>query len=55
MSYVNALAGYVTTKSGQRLAFAVILNNYRPTQGAAPVSSEVDAIALMLAETQDHL
>jgi serine-type D-Ala-D-Ala carboxypeptidase/endopeptidase (penicillin-binding protein 4) len=55
MSYVNALAGYVTTKSGQRLAFAVILNNYKPTQGAAPVSSEVDAIALMLAETQDHL
>ncbi|UPG92040.1 D-alanyl-D-alanine carboxypeptidase/D-alanyl-D-alanine-endopeptidase [Luteibacter aegosomaticola] len=55
MSYVNALAGYVTTKSGQRLAFSVILNNYKPTQGAATVSSEVDAIAVMLAETPEHL
>ncbi|QDE39331.1 D-alanyl-D-alanine carboxypeptidase/D-alanyl-D-alanine-endopeptidase [Luteibacter pinisoli] len=55
MSYVNALAGYVTTKAGQRLAFAVILNNYKPTQGAASVSSEVDAIAVMLAESTEHL
>lgn len=55
MSYVNALAGYVTTKDGQRLAFAVILNNYKPVAGAAPVSSEVDAIAVMLAETADAL
>ncbi|MGA7439315.1 MAG: D-alanyl-D-alanine carboxypeptidase/D-alanyl-D-alanine-endopeptidase [Luteibacter sp.] len=55
MSYVNALAGYVTTKAGQRLAFAIILNNYKPTQGAASVSSEVDAIATMLADTPEHL
>ncbi|WP_198148963.1 D-alanyl-D-alanine carboxypeptidase/D-alanyl-D-alanine endopeptidase [Luteibacter yeojuensis] len=55
MSYVNALAGYVTTKAGQRLAFAVILNNYKPTQGAAAVSAEVDAIAVMLAETDQPM
>ena len=55
MSYVNALAGYVTTKHGERLAFAIMLNNYKPTDGADPVSSEVDAIAVMLAETAEAL
>ena len=55
MSYVNALAGYVTTKAGQRLAFAIILNNYKPTQGAGSVSSEVDAIAVMLAASAECL
>lgn len=59
MTYVNALAGYVTTKSGQRLAFAILLNNYRPPpHGAAPLrtaSAEVDAIAVMLAEATERL
>lgn len=59
MSYVNALAGYVTTKAGQRLAFAIILNNYRPpprsAEPARPASAEVDAIAVMLAETAERL
>lgn len=55
MSYVNALAGYVTTKAGQRLAFAVVLNNYKPTSGAVAVSAEVDAIAVMLAEDDKPL
>ena len=54
MSFVNAMAGYVTTTSGQRLAFAILLNNYRPlVRTAEPVesaSAEVDAIAVMLAE-----
>ena len=55
MSFVNALAGYVTTRSGQKLAFAIILNNYRPGDGALPVSAEVDAIAVMLAQAQGRL
>jgi len=55
MSFVNALAGYVTTRSGQRLAFAIILNNYRPGDGALPVSAEVDAVAVMLAQAQGRL
>lgn len=50
MSFVNALAGYVTTRAGQRLAFAIVLNNYRAPSGAAPVSTEVDAVAVMLAD-----
>lgn len=59
MSFVNALAGYVTTRSGQRLAFAILLNNYRPpAKSAEPVpsaSADVDAIAVMLAEVTERL
>ncbi|WP_448099427.1 D-alanyl-D-alanine carboxypeptidase/D-alanyl-D-alanine endopeptidase [Luteibacter yeojuensis] len=59
MSFVNALAGYVTTRSGQRLAFAILLNNYRPpAKSAEPLpsaSAEVDAIAVMLADAVERL
>ncbi|QWT21741.1 D-alanyl-D-alanine carboxypeptidase/D-alanyl-D-alanine-endopeptidase [Bacillus sp. NP157] len=55
MSYVNSLAGYVTTKAGQKLAFAVILNNYRPLPGAPSESADVDAVAVMLAEVVERL
>jgi D-alanyl-D-alanine carboxypeptidase/D-alanyl-D-alanine-endopeptidase (penicillin-binding protein 4) len=56
MTYVNALAGYVTTKAGQRLAFAILLNNYRAPEGTnVPASADVDAIAIMLAESTDRL
>ncbi len=49
MAYVQCLAGYVTTASGERLAFAIMLNNYVPASGAPRPSAEVDAIAVMLA------
>lgn len=59
MSFVNALAGYVTTKGGQRLAFAILLNNYVPPPRSggpvAPASAEVDAIATMLAGADERL
>lgn len=59
MSFVNALAGYATTKTGQRLAFAIVLNNYQPPSHSAtpvrPVSAKVDAIAAMLAEANERL
>ncbi|SEN37314.1 D-alanyl-D-alanine carboxypeptidase / D-alanyl-D-alanine-endopeptidase (penicillin-binding protein 4) [Luteibacter sp. UNCMF331Sha3.1] len=59
MQFVNALAGYVTTKRGQRLAFAILLNNYAPPARSAmptvPPSAEVDAIAIMLAEAGERL
>ncbi|MDQ8049843.1 D-alanyl-D-alanine carboxypeptidase/D-alanyl-D-alanine-endopeptidase [Luteibacter sp.] len=59
MSFVNTLAGYVTTRSGERRAFAIMLNNYRAPPHSAetvpPVSSEVDAVAVMLAEAEGHL
>jgi D-alanyl-D-alanine carboxypeptidase/D-alanyl-D-alanine-endopeptidase (penicillin-binding protein 4) len=34
MSLVHCLAGYVTTAGGERLAFAIMLNNYRPARPA---------------------
>lgn len=49
MTYVHALAGYVTTASGQHLAFAILLNNYEPAAGDPPASRELDAIAERLA------
>ena len=50
MNYTWSLAGYVRTKSGERLAFALRLNNYDPPRGATlRPSAELDAIAVMLA------
>ncbi|MDE2249137.1 MAG: D-alanyl-D-alanine carboxypeptidase/D-alanyl-D-alanine-endopeptidase [Pseudomonadota bacterium] len=49
MSYVSSLAGYVTSASGEHLAFAIILNNYQRPPHAPPVSSDIDAIAVLLA------
>jgi len=49
MAYVQCLAGYVTSAAGERLAFAIMLNNYVPAPGAPRASAEVDAIAVMLA------
>ncbi|WP_430388999.1 D-alanyl-D-alanine carboxypeptidase/D-alanyl-D-alanine endopeptidase [Dyella sp. 20L07] len=49
MSFVHCLAGYVTTADGERLAFAIMLNNYDPPQGAPSATRDVDAIAVMLA------
>jgi D-alanyl-D-alanine carboxypeptidase/D-alanyl-D-alanine-endopeptidase (penicillin-binding protein 4) len=49
MNFVHCLAGYVTTAAGERLAFAVMLNNYAPPAQAPAASKEVDAIAVLLA------
>ena len=49
MRYVHCLAGYVTTASGEHLAFAIMLNNYARPDRAPSISSDVDAIAIMLA------
>ncbi|RDS80311.1 D-alanyl-D-alanine carboxypeptidase/D-alanyl-D-alanine endopeptidase [Dyella psychrodurans] len=54
MTYVHCLAGYVTTASGERLAFALMVNNY-VRQGDDPSASrDLDAIAEMLAAFQGH-
>jgi serine-type D-Ala-D-Ala carboxypeptidase/endopeptidase (penicillin-binding protein 4) len=54
MTYVHCMAGYVTTASGERLAFAVMLNNY-VRQGDDPSASrDLDAIAEMLAAFHGH-
>jgi len=58
MSLVNTEAGYVTTRAGQKLAFVVMLNNYRPPPRAVDVpatSADVDAVAVMLAEATGRL
>jgi D-alanyl-D-alanine carboxypeptidase/D-alanyl-D-alanine-endopeptidase (penicillin-binding protein 4) len=49
MSYVHCLVGYVTSAAGERLAFAIMLNNYDPSSDAPGTSSDVDAIAVLLA------
>ncbi len=55
MSMNTALAGYVTTAAGERLAFALMLNNYVPSGEAnRRVSSELDDIAIMLAELRQR-
>ena len=47
LRHVTALSGYVTTKAGERLAFAILLNNH---DGETSGRAAVDALAVMLAE-----
>lgn len=48
MSNIRSLAGYTTTRDGERLAFAVLVNNF---EGPATAATEaVDAIAVRLTE-----
>jgi D-alanyl-D-alanine carboxypeptidase/D-alanyl-D-alanine-endopeptidase (penicillin-binding protein 4) len=47
MSTVRSLAGYVTTADGERLAFAILVNNFEGS-GAQAVAA-IDAIAVRLA------
>ncbi len=49
MRYVHCLAGYVTSAAGEHLAFAIMLNNYDRPDNAPRTSSDVDAIAVLLA------
>lgn len=49
MTFVNCLAGYVTSANGDHLAFAIMLNNYAAPSGAPPAGRDVDAIAELLA------
>jgi len=48
MTYVNCLAGYVTSAAGEHLAFAILLNDYQPPDGMS-ASTEVDTVAVWLA------
>jgi D-alanyl-D-alanine carboxypeptidase/D-alanyl-D-alanine-endopeptidase (penicillin-binding protein 4) len=49
MTYVDCLAGYVTSATGEKLAFAIMLNNYERPDNAPSASADVDAIAVLLA------
>jgi D-alanyl-D-alanine carboxypeptidase len=48
MSNVRSLAGYVTARDGEHLAFVVILNDFEGPGASA--TQAVDAIAVRLAE-----
>jgi D-alanyl-D-alanine carboxypeptidase/D-alanyl-D-alanine-endopeptidase (penicillin-binding protein 4) len=48
MSNIRSLAGYVTTRSGEHLAFVIVINNFEGTGAAA--NQAIDAIAVRLAE-----
>jgi D-alanyl-D-alanine carboxypeptidase/D-alanyl-D-alanine-endopeptidase (penicillin-binding protein 4) len=50
LSLVNALAGYVATPRGERLAFAVIVNNHAARSREALTS--IDAIVVALARAR---
>ena len=50
MSNIRSLAGYVTTRDGERLAFAVLVNNFEGTGTTA--NQALDAIAVRLASFQ---
>ena len=45
--HVNALAGYVTTRGGSRLAFSIVVNHH--TAGGAPATAAIDEIGALLA------
>lgn len=47
LRHVNALAGYVTTRSGERLAFVAVANHH--TSGGSSATSAIDAIGVLLA------
>jgi D-alanyl-D-alanine carboxypeptidase/D-alanyl-D-alanine-endopeptidase (penicillin-binding protein 4) len=47
MSNVRSLAGYITTRAGEPLAFVAIVNNFEGS--GAQANSALDAIAVRLA------
>ena len=47
LRHVNALAGYVTTRSGARLAFVAVANHH--TAGGSAASNAIDEIGALLA------
>jgi serine-type D-Ala-D-Ala carboxypeptidase/endopeptidase (penicillin-binding protein 4) len=49
LRYVYTLSGYVTSASGEKLAFSVMLNNYYNADRTIAPREDVDAIAIMLA------
>jgi D-alanyl-D-alanine carboxypeptidase/D-alanyl-D-alanine-endopeptidase (penicillin-binding protein 4) len=49
LSRVHGLAGYVTTLARERLAFALLLNQYQAPAGGPAPRADLDAIVVMLA------
>lgn len=53
LRWASSLSGYVDTNAGERLAFSLMLNRYRPAPAAPSTREELDSIAGMLAELSD--
>lgn len=49
LRYVYALSGYVASAAGERFAFSILLNNYRPAEGDRPARAELDEVVATLA------
>lgn len=54
MAFTYSLAGYALTAADERLAFAIMLNNYRRPVDAGRPTAELDKIAIMLAELSER-
>lgn len=50
LRWANSLSGYVTTAAGERLAFCIMLNRYAAPDTEHSGRTEIDKIAVMLAE-----
>jgi D-alanyl-D-alanine carboxypeptidase/D-alanyl-D-alanine-endopeptidase (penicillin-binding protein 4) len=50
LRWANSLSGYVTTATGERLAFCAMLNRYAPPDAEPGARTELDKIAVLLAE-----
>jgi len=49
LRWANSLSGYVTTASGEKLLFALMLNRFHGAGGSRSARAELDAIAIELA------
>jgi D-alanyl-D-alanine carboxypeptidase/D-alanyl-D-alanine-endopeptidase (penicillin-binding protein 4) len=49
LRWANSLSGYVTTASGEHLAFSLMLNRYRAMNNGRPARGELDFIGALLA------
>ena len=49
LRWANALAGYLTSAGGERLAFALLLNRHAPADGAPGSREELDQLVALLA------
>lgn len=54
MNNVRCLVGYMTTAAGERLAFAIMLNNFVRGEDEPSPSRTLDAIVALLAQFQGH-
>jgi D-alanyl-D-alanine carboxypeptidase/D-alanyl-D-alanine-endopeptidase (penicillin-binding protein 4) len=50
LRWVSSLSGHITTAGGEHLLFSIMLNRYHSTDPNRPARTEVDALALMLAD-----